>query len=124
MHCRHFKLRGVVELVVYKFGECTESTIDQTPTTNHYTIGLTRNTKYSLEMALPTHGRVILNTTAGEIDIELWSKVRTKISTRWLPTQMMARPKETPKACRNFIALALEGVYSNALGHDLQLTSR
>ena len=27
-------------------------------------------------MALPTKGRVIINTTAGEIDIELWSKVR------------------------------------------------
>ncbi len=28
-------------------------------------------------MALPTHGRVLLDTTAGDIDIELWSKVRT-----------------------------------------------
>ena len=27
-------------------------------------------------MALPTHGRVLLDTTAGDIDIELWSKVR------------------------------------------------
>lgn len=27
-------------------------------------------------MALPTQGRVLLNTTAGDIDIELWSKVR------------------------------------------------
>jgi len=26
-------------------------------------------------MALPTNGRVIIETTAGEIDIELWSKV-------------------------------------------------
>lgn len=26
-------------------------------------------------MALPTNGRVIIDTTAGEIDIELWSKV-------------------------------------------------
>jgi hypothetical protein len=26
-------------------------------------------------MALPTNGRVVINTTAGEIDIELWSKV-------------------------------------------------
>lgn len=26
-------------------------------------------------MALPTNGRVIVETTAGEIDIELWSKV-------------------------------------------------
>ena len=27
-------------------------------------------------MALPTEGRVLLDTTAGDIDIELWSKVR------------------------------------------------
>jgi hypothetical protein len=27
-------------------------------------------------MALPTQGRVLLDTTAGDIDIELWSKVR------------------------------------------------
>lgn len=27
-------------------------------------------------MALPTKGRVIIDTTAGEIDVELWSKVR------------------------------------------------
>lgn len=29
-----------------------------------------------VRMALPTRGRVIIDTTAGEIDIELWSKVR------------------------------------------------
>lgn len=28
-------------------------------------------------MALPTNGRVIIETTAGEIDIELWGKVKT-----------------------------------------------
>lgn len=28
-------------------------------------------------MALPTKGRVILNTTVGEIEIELWSKVQS-----------------------------------------------
>ena len=27
-------------------------------------------------MALPTNGRVIVDTTVGEIEIELWSKVR------------------------------------------------
>lgn len=32
-------------------------------------------------MALPTNGRVIIETTAGEIDIELWGKVKT-ISTQ------------------------------------------
>ncbi|TBU36916.1 cyclophilin-like protein [Dichomitus squalens] len=49
-------------------------------------------------MALPTKGRVILETTVGEIDIELWSK-------------------ETPKACRNFIALAMEGYYDGVIFH-------
>uniref|UniRef100_A0AAQ6A2Y8 PPIase cyclophilin-type domain-containing protein n=1 Tax=Amphiprion ocellaris TaxID=80972 RepID=A0AAQ6A2Y8_AMPOC len=34
----------------------------------------------------PTNGKVLLKTTAGDIDIELWSK-------------------EAPKACRNFVQL-------------------
>jgi len=37
-------------------------------------------------------------TTAGDIDIELWAK-------------------ETPKACRNFIQLCLEGYYDNTIFH-------
>lgn len=75
-----------------------------------------------MAQTLPTHGRVILNTTVGEIDIELWSKVRMRLSKTALCSNG-AYPKETPKACRNFIALALEGVYSSAL-HKLLLTSR
>ncbi|KAG0694871.1 cyclophilin-like domain-containing protein [Suillus ampliporus] len=51
-------------------------------------------------MALPTNGRVVIDTTAGEIDIELWSK-------------------ETPKTCRNFIALALEGYYDGVIFHRI-----
>ncbi|KAL4066093.1 cyclophilin-like protein [Scleroderma citrinum] len=51
-------------------------------------------------MALPTKGRVIIHTTAGEIDVELWSK-------------------ETPKTCRNFIALALEGYYDGVIFHRI-----
>jgi Cyclophilin type peptidyl-prolyl cis-trans isomerase/CLD len=39
----------------------------------------------------PTSGKVLLHTTYGDIDVELWSK-------------------ETPKACRNFLQLAMEGV--------------
>ena len=31
-------------------------------------------------MALPTQGRVLLDTTAGDIDIELWTKVRDAIN--------------------------------------------
>ncbi|KAL5492229.1 CWC27 [Sanghuangporus weigelae] len=49
-------------------------------------------------MALPTKGRVIIDTTVGELDIELWSK-------------------ETPKTCRNFIALAMEGYYDGVIFH-------
>ncbi|KAF9529642.1 cyclophilin-like protein [Crepidotus variabilis] len=49
-------------------------------------------------MALPTNGRVIIDTTVGEIEIELWSK-------------------ETPKACRNFLALAMEGYYDGVIFH-------
>ncbi|KAI0031442.1 cyclophilin-like protein [Vararia minispora EC-137] len=47
---------------------------------------------------LPTHGRVVLDTTAGDIEIELWSK-------------------EAPKATRNFIALAMEGYYDGVIFH-------
>ncbi|KAJ2325226.1 Peptidyl-prolyl isomerase cwc27, partial [Coemansia sp. RSA 2673] len=46
----------------------------------------------------PTCGKVVLDTTAGEIDIELWSK-------------------QAPKACRNFIQLCLEGLYDNTIFH-------
>ncbi|XP_077981158.1 spliceosome-associated protein CWC27 homolog [Glandiceps talaboti] len=46
----------------------------------------------------PTSGKVLLKTTAGEIDIELWSK-------------------ETPKACRNFVQLCMEGYYNGTVFH-------
>ncbi|KAI8823952.1 peptidyl-prolyl isomerase cwc27 [Fimicolochytrium jonesii] len=48
--------------------------------------------------APPTNGKVILHTTAGPLEIELW-------------------PKETPKACRNFIQLCMEGYYDNTIFH-------
>nr|XP_056704598.1 spliceosome-associated protein CWC27 homolog [Euleptes europaea] len=46
----------------------------------------------------PTNGKVLLKTTAGDIDIELWSK-------------------EAPKACRNFIQLCMEDYYDNTIFH-------
>ncbi|KAK2465481.1 hypothetical protein APHAL10511_002373 [Amanita phalloides] len=49
-------------------------------------------------MSMPTRGRVIIDTTVGEIDIELWSR-------------------ETPKTCRNFLALAMEGYYDGVIFH-------
>lgn len=64
-------------------------------------------------MALPTRGRVIIETTAGEIDIELWSKVRPKIS--MLVQLFTPFVQETPKTCRNFIQLAMEGEFGTLL---------
>ncbi|KAJ3605831.1 hypothetical protein NHX12_027875, partial [Muraenolepis orangiensis] len=46
----------------------------------------------------PTNGKVLLKTSAGDIDIELWSK-------------------EAPKACRNFVQLCMEGYYDNTAFH-------
>lgn len=39
-----------------------------------------------------TFGKVLLKTTVGDIDVELWTK-------------------ECPKTCRNFIQLCMEGRY-------------
>ncbi|GLD99499.1 hypothetical protein PINS_up008225 [Pythium insidiosum] len=38
-----------------------------------------------------TEGKVLLHTSFGDIDVELW-------------------PQQAPKACRNFVQLCLEGV--------------
>lgn len=48
----------------------------------------------------PTTGKVILATSHGELDIELWSR-------------------ETPLACKNFIQLCLEGYYDKTIFHRL-----
>jgi len=48
----------------------------------------------------PTRGKVVIVTTCGELDVELW-------------------PKETPMACRNFIQLCLEGYYDNNIFHRI-----
>ncbi|XP_062023650.1 peptidyl-prolyl cis-trans isomerase CYP57 [Rosa rugosa] len=48
----------------------------------------------------PTRGKVVLQTTHGPLDIELW-------------------PKEAPKAARNFVQLCLEGYYNNTIFHRI-----
>ncbi|KAL7734843.1 hypothetical protein ACLKA6_011123 [Drosophila palustris] len=48
----------------------------------------------------PTSGKVLLKTTVGDIDIELWAR-------------------ECPKACRNFIQLCLENYYNGTTFHRL-----
>ncbi|KAF5467957.1 hypothetical protein F2P56_012158 [Juglans regia] len=56
------------------------------------------STIYVLEP--PTKGKVVLETTHGPLDIELW-------------------PKEAPKAVRNFVQLCLEGYYDNTIFHRI-----
>nr|PVC51559.1 peptidyl-prolyl cis-trans isomerase [Theileria orientalis] len=51
---------------------------------------------YSLEPSFK--GRVIVNTSLGELDIRLWSA-------------------QCPKACRNFVQLCMEGYYNNCIFH-------
>ncbi|KAK2585645.1 hypothetical protein KPH14_010266 [Odynerus spinipes] len=46
----------------------------------------------------PTSGKVVMKTSVGDIEIELWAK-------------------ETPKACRNFIQLCMEGYYDDTIFH-------
>ena len=48
----------------------------------------------------PTSGKVLLHTTVGDIDIELWSK-------------------ECPHACRNFIQLCIENYYDGVIFHRI-----
>ncbi|KPJ10965.1 Peptidyl-prolyl isomerase cwc27 [Papilio machaon] len=46
----------------------------------------------------PALGKVLLKTSVGEIDVELWTK-------------------EAPKACRNFLQLCMEGYYNGTIFH-------
>ncbi|KAK1313877.1 Peptidyl-prolyl cis-trans isomerase-like 2 [Acorus calamus] len=48
----------------------------------------------------PTKGKVVVKTSMGPLDIELW-------------------PKEAPKAVRNFVQLCLEGYYDNTIFHRI-----
>lgn len=52
------------------------------------------------DSSISISGKVILHTTAGDIEIELWGK-------------------ETPKTCRNFIQLCMEGYYDNTIFHRI-----
>mmetsp|Transcript_63281 Transcript_63281/g.150934 ORF Transcript_63281/g.150934 Transcript_63281/m.150934 type:complete len:504 (+) Transcript_63281:98-1609(+) len=45
-----------------------------------------------------TEGKVILRTTMGDLEVELWAR-------------------EAPKACRNFCTLVMEGYYDNTIFH-------
>lgn len=53
---------------------------------------------YNLEP--PTSGKVVLHTTFGDVDIELWAK-------------------QAPMACRNFVQLCLEEYYDSTIFHRI-----
>ena len=57
---------------------------------------MSNNTVYVTEPA--THGKVVLHTSIGPLDVELWAK-------------------EAPKAVRNFVQLGLEGYYDGTIFH-------
>ena len=48
----------------------------------------------------PTSAKLILITTHGELEVELWAK-------------------ECPLTCKNFIQLCLEGYYDNTIFHRI-----
>jgi peptidyl-prolyl cis-trans isomerase SDCCAG10 len=47
-----------------------------------------------------TNGKIVLQTSHGELEIELWSK-------------------EAPLACKNFIQLSLDHYYDNTIFHRM-----
>ena len=55
---------------------------------------------YSYSTEPPTNGKVIIKTTGGDLEVELWGK-------------------ETPKAVRNFLQLAMDKEYDNSLFYRL-----
>ncbi|CAI5466602.1 unnamed protein product [Closterium sp. Yama58-4] len=61
-------------------------------------LGATMSSIYVLEP--PTQGKVVVTTTLGDLDIELW-------------------PREAPKAVRNFVQLCLEGYYDKTIFHRI-----
>jgi peptidyl-prolyl cis-trans isomerase SDCCAG10 len=63
---------------------------------------LARNWKMSsvYQSEPPTTGKVVIHTSFGDLDVELWTK-------------------EAPYACRNFIQLSMEGYYDNTPIHRL-----
>jgi cyclophilin family peptidyl-prolyl cis-trans isomerase len=71
---------------------------------------------FSARMALPTNGRVIVETTAGELDIELWSKARASrvyvcalrsVLTRGVSCRRLPRRAGTSSRSRSRVRAAL-----------------
>lgn len=54
--------------------------------------------KSALQLRTSPIRQVLLKTTVGDIEVELWSK-------------------EAPKACRNFVQLCMEGYYDGTIFH-------
>lgn len=59
-----------------------------------------RKMSYSYSTEPPTNGKVVIKTSGGDLEVELWGK-------------------ETPKAVRNFLQLAMDKEYNDALFYRL-----
>ena len=65
-------------------------------------------------MEPPTNGKIVLRTSAGDIDIELWVSYFYIYS-----SQLIFQPKEAPLATRNFVQLCMENYYDATIFHRL-----
>ena len=59
-----------------------------------------RRCSFLIRTHLDALAQVLVKTTLGDLDIELWSK-------------------ETPLACRNFVQLCMEGYYNGTIFHRI-----
>ena len=67
----------------------------------------------------PTKGKIILKTSVGEIEIELWY-ILLLTSSDFISNNRLnnfLRSKECPKTCRNFVQLCMEGYYDGTIFH-------
>lgn len=75
--------------------------IQEPPTSGKVTFVYSIDIKIPLKCCIKWNFiKVLLKTSVGDIDIELWCR-------------------EAPKACRNFIQLCMEGYYNGTIFHRL-----
>lgn len=72
--------------------------IQEPPTSGKVILQMTHNLCNTIVLNRGLQLQVLLKTSVGDIDIELWTK-------------------EAPKACRNFIQLCMEGYYNGTIFH-------
>jgi peptidyl-prolyl cis-trans isomerase SDCCAG10 len=84
-----------------------------------------QSTVYNLEP--PTKGKVILKTSLGDLEIELWTKEAPKVGAgagAHASKSAHASRQDPPclscmQACRNFVQMCLDGYYDNTIFHRI-----